>query len=67
MLWLLFPLLAAVAVVIGVALPAKAIGGYVAVIAWVAFMLYLIFYRKETVSRSVDDLNRQGTKPQSTR
>ena len=57
MLWLLFPLLAAVAVAIGVALPATAAAGYVAVIAWVALMLYLIFYRKDRVSRYLDKLS----------
>lgn len=57
MLWLLFPLLAAVAVAIGAALPATAAAGYVAVIAWVAFMLYLIFYRKDRVSRYLDKLS----------
>ena len=57
MLWFLFPLLAAVAVAIGVALPATAAAGYVAVIAWVALMLYLIFYRKDRVSRYLDNLS----------
>lgn len=57
MLWLLFPLLAVVILVIFLALPLQAALGYLIVIAWVAFMLYLVFYRKDPVAQALQKLS----------
>lgn len=59
MLGLLFVLLAAVGLAIGLVLPAGAVAGYLAVLAWVAIILYLIFYGKDPVSRGLENLNRR--------
>lgn len=59
MLWLLFPLLAVVIVVVFLALPVQSAIGYLVVIAWIAFMLYIIFYRKDRVSQAVEKLDRK--------
>ncbi len=59
-MWLLFPLLGLVALVLTLALPAQAIWGYLVVLAWVAFMLYLIFYRKDPVARAIHTMNGKG-------
>lgn len=56
MLWLIFVLLAGVGLAIGLVLPPSAIAGYLAVLAWIAFLLYLIFYRKDPVSWGLENL-----------
>lgn len=53
---LLFVLLAVVAGVIFLTAPFWVAVGYLVVLAWSAFMLYLIFYRPDAVSRAVTEL-----------
>ncbi len=50
---MLFVLLAVVAAVIFLTAPFWAAVGYLAVLAWSAFLLHLIFYRSDPVSRAV--------------
>jgi len=56
MLGLLFVLLAVVAGVIFLAAPFWVAVGYLLVLAWSAFLLYLIFYRPDPVSQAVAEL-----------
>lgn len=53
---LLFVLLAVIAVLIFLAAPFWAAVGYLVVLAWTAWMLYLIFYRADHVSRALAEL-----------
>jgi hypothetical protein len=62
MLWLLFPLIAVVILVIFLALPVQAALGYLAVIAWIAFMLYLVFYRGDPVTQALQKMDRKEAK-----
>lgn len=57
MLWLLFPLLALFLLIILAAVPLQAFVGYAVVIAWISFMLYVIFYRGEPVSEAIQKLD----------
>ena len=57
---LLFVLLAVVAVLIFLAAPFWAAVGHLAVLAWSAFLLYLIFYRPDPVSRAVAERRGRG-------
>ena len=50
---LLFILLAVIAAIIFLAVPFWVAVGYLAVLAWSAFLLYLIFFRPDPVSQSV--------------
>lgn len=50
---LLFILLAVVAGLIFLTAPFWTAVGYLVVLSWSAFMLYLIFYRSDPVSRAV--------------
>ena len=55
---LLFVLLAVVAVLIFLAEPFWVAAGYLVVLAWRAFLLYLIFYRPDPVSEAVAPFQR---------
>ena len=63
MLWVLFLLLAAVGLTVGIALPLRAALGYLAVLIWVGFMLYLIFYRSDPVARALQEVDGKEVKP----
>ncbi len=63
MLWLLFPILAVVILVVFLALPVQAALGYLAVIAWITFILYLVFYRKDTVAQALQKREGKEVKP----
>lgn len=52
---LLFILLAVIAALIFLAAPFWTAVGYLVVLAWSAFLLYLIFYRSDPISRAVAD------------
>ncbi len=54
---LLFVLLAVIAVLIFLAQPFWVAVGYLVVLAWSAFLLYLIFYRPDPVSEAVAQLH----------
>lgn len=58
-MWLLFPLLAVVILVIFLALPVQAGLGYLTVIIWIAFMLYLVFYHKDPVAQALQKIDRR--------
>lgn len=58
---LLFAVLAVIAVLIFVALPFWAGVGYLVVLAWSAFLLYLIFYKPDLVSKSIVELDTRET------
>ncbi|MFQ5826014.1 MAG: hypothetical protein ACE5IA_01535 [Dehalococcoidia bacterium] len=62
MLWLLFPLLAVIALAIILYLPLGAGLGYLAVLGWTAFLLYFIFYRKDAVSQALGKMDKGGKK-----
>lgn len=49
---LLFVLLGVIAVIIFLAAPFWTAIGYLVVLAWIAFLLYLIFYRSDSVSQA---------------
>jgi hypothetical protein len=51
---LLFVLLTLIVVITFLTLPLGASIGYVAVILWIIFLLYLIFYTSDEVSSAID-------------
>ncbi|MBI2304756.1 MAG: hypothetical protein HYU86_08445 [Chloroflexi bacterium] len=53
-MWLLFLLLAVIALAIILYLPLGAGLGYLVVITWIALMLYLVFYREDAVSQTLE-------------
>lgn len=54
MLWILFSLLFIVIVIINLVLPLSATLGYAIVFAWIMFLVYLIFYHKDEISKTID-------------
>ena len=51
----LFVLLGAVAVVFFLVLPVVTAVGYLAALLWIAFLLYLVFYRPDPISQAIDE------------
>lgn len=54
MSWL-FILLGIVAVVFFLVLPGATAVGYLAALIWITFLLYLVFYRPDPISRAIDE------------
>ena len=51
----LFVLLGVVAVIFFLVLPGTTAVGYLVALIWIAFLLYLVFYRPDPISRAVDE------------
>lgn len=56
MLWLLFVLLALVAVIIASLLPLNAGIGYLVVLAWTILLIYLVFYSKDEIAYKIEKI-----------
>jgi len=54
MLWILSILLAIVVVITKLVLPLSATLGYATVFAWIISLVYLIFYHKDEISKTID-------------
>lgn len=51
----LFILLGVIAVIFFLTLPGGTAVGYLAALIWIAFLLYLVFYRPDPISRTIDE------------
>lgn len=56
MLWLFFPIIILIGIIISLILPLQAGIGYVIILLWIIFLIYLIFYKKDKVSEKIEKL-----------
>lgn len=56
MLWLFFPIIILIGIIISLILPLQASIGYVIILLWIIFLIYLIFYKKDEVSEKIEKL-----------
>jgi hypothetical protein len=54
MLWTLFLFIVILAAVIAVTYPVPAGIGYLITLAWIALLIYIIFFRKDEVSKMLE-------------